>query len=223
MAATAVTASKSLKSELNIVLLSFNHQSIGCKIDGVRYSTTIEDNFWIEPRKFEEISAVDQKLVQVFIREDTYLSSPRSITIEIYNTSTVKNFNHVFVDSTWTEQLWAASINKQLTDVELVVEDKIFHSYRLLLSARSPVFATMFSDRMKESQKGQIRIDDVSPNTFWHFLQFIYNGTVKPEADLRKLLVLADQYQVETLKNVCLSAIEKETSAEIVTRAFFSC
>ena len=116
-----------------------------------------------------------------------------------------------------------ASINKQLTDVELVVEDKIFHSYRPLLSARSPVFATMFSDRMKEPQKGQIRIDDVSPNTFWHFLQFIYNGTVKPEANLRKLLVLADQYKVETLKNVCLSALEKEGSAEIITRAFLSC
>ena len=54
----------------------------------------------------------------------------------------VANFDR---DSTCGVQLWAASINKQQTDVEFLVEEEAFSAHRRLLSSRSPVFEAMFT------------------------------------------------------------------------------
>jgi speckle-type POZ protein len=47
------------------------------------------------------------------------------------------------------------------SDAKLVVGDKIIDVHKLVLSARSPVFAAMFASKMSEAKSGQVVIDDM--------------------------------------------------------------
>ena len=96
-------------------------------------------------------------------------------------------------------------MDKTLTDVELLVGNSSFSAHRALLSARSPVFAAMFRSRMKESRTGRVLISDVDPETFTHFLRFLYDGEMGSWDRFTKenLFVLADRYEVETLMDLC--------------------
>jgi len=55
--------------------------------------------------------------------------------------SAVRNYDLTLADSIWTEQLWAAAVDKVLTDVEFLIAGDSISVHRTLLSARSPVFA----------------------------------------------------------------------------------
>ncbi len=138
-----------------------------------------------------------------------------SVTLE----STVANFGHKFVDSTWQGELWASAVNKQFTDVEFLVGDESIAAHRSLLSARSPVFAAMFTSGMQECQTRQVHLDDVDSAVFSDFLKFLYTGMLEPTAKNKKeLLAVADKYQVETLKNLC--QLDTRFDISDVTEAF---
>jgi len=112
------------------------------------------------------------------------------------------------VDSTFGEQLWAAAVNKKMTDVEFLVGVEAFGAHRSLLSARSPVFASMFASGMKETKTGKVCIEDVDPTTFQQFLKFLYTGTFEPSSMDQDLFEVADKYQVETLMELCRPTTE---------------
>ena len=64
------------------------------------------------------------------------------------------------------------------------------------LSIRSPVFAAMFENDMKESKTGRVIIQDICPKVFKQLLQFIYSGLVyEPltENTAQSLYVAADK------------------------------
>ncbi len=47
------------------------------------------------------------------------------------------------------------------SDAKLVVGDSSLDVHKLVLSARSPVFAAMFSSKMSEAKSGEVVIDDM--------------------------------------------------------------
>ena len=130
-----------------------------------------------------------------------------SITFLVHLATTIPNYNHTFLDSTWKDQLWNAALSGDFTDVEIVVGGKSFATHRFILSARSPVFSAMFSSAnsgMLEAETGKVFITErVDPDDFACFLQFIYTGILPSAAKKTKLFPLADKYQVETLKDLC--------------------
>jgi len=152
-----------------------------------------------------------------------YRSNPFSclFTFHIQLRSTVSNYINKLMDSTWSQQLWAAAIERKMTDVEFLVGEETLGAHRSLLSARSPVFAAMFASRMKEATTGQVRIEDVDPTTFHNFLKFLYNGELEPSAVDEELFTVADKYQLETLMDLCRSATRK-VDMEDVFNSFFS-
>lgn len=107
--------------------------------------------------------------------------------------------------------------NKILTDVTLKVENKVFHSHKLILSTRSPVFRAMFEQDMLENQTGVVHLTDVDENVFAIFLKYIYTGYCDSEQlhdeTALKLLLTAEKYQVDCLKKHC-SAYLREVLTE---------
>ena len=76
------------------------------------------------------------------------------------------------------------------SDVTLVVGDTELKAHKLILSARSPVFAALFV----EMQESKVTITDVSADVLQEVLRYIYTGKVealKDNAD--KLLAAADK------------------------------
>lgn len=102
--------------------------------------------------------------------------------------------------------------------------DVIFHAHKLILAARSPVFAAMFSSRTLENTTNIIEINDLRPETIQSMLEYIYTGKVN---DIKRSTVelyrCADKYQLEDLRlqaeMALMNSISIETSAEILLLA----
>jgi len=210
------------------IFLGYPSKKTGLQIELVSHTTTINGIGKLALEKMQEKLTSDGKFLQLFTSKqmvDLGKSEslfPFTITCHVKAVSTVEKIGYRLVDSAWKDQLWASSVNKQLTDVELLVGGKTFSAHRSLLSVRSPVFSAMFNSGMKEAQTGQVCIQDADPNTFGYFLPFLYTGMLEPSADKKQLYPLADRYQVEALLNLCQPAVEPE-DVDGMTKAFFSC
>lgn len=147
-------------------------RTINYRIDQVTYSIggPPQEQFLLMSEK----KTADQKLLQVFTSTQN-TAFPISITICVKVSRNISGFKNKLVDSTWNKQIGGA-VRQLLTDVELLVGDTTFSAHRSILSARSPVFAAMFSSGMKESQTGSVRIEDVDPDVFKDFLNYLYKG-----------------------------------------------
>jgi len=204
------------------VFLSYYHEKLSYKVDEVTYSTGTDGDPWTRHPKLRESPTSNNKKLQVFAVDLTSTSIPSPITFHVKLSSTVANFGLTFADSTWTEQLWVAAVDKLLTDVEFLIAGESMYAHRFLLSARSSVFAAMFASGMEETRTGLVRIDDVDPDSFRHFLQFLYTGTLVPNGDKAKIFAAADKYQVETLMDLCRPSTQS-VDIEATTEAFLSC
>jgi len=213
------------KEEITLTFLSYRNKKINYRVEQVAYSTySIDQDKKSRAVKMKVNSTSDESLLQVFTDALTTLPElPLAITFYIKLTSTIPSFSHKLVDSEWKFQLLASAVNEQLTDVEFQVGDESFAAHRSLLSARSSVFAAMFDSGMKELQTGKVQIDDVDPDTFRCFLEFLYTGMLESSSIIsEKLFKVADKYGVETLMDLCRPATIQPVSMEDMTRAFFS-
>jgi len=211
--------------------LSYGHKSICfeilkvlCSIDGPDKNSSTHQRI-----SMTKMEPKDNKIsLQVFTSNlsatelNTPFQCPFVITFNAKLESTVANFTNVPVDVTWSEQLWSASTNRKLTNVELLVGEESFGSHRSLLSARSPVFAAMFASGMKEAETGRVRIEDVDPTTFQHFLKFLYTGMLETSAMNKELFTVADKYGVETLMELCRPATQPADTNDDILKSFIS-
>ncbi|EFX87873.1 hypothetical protein DAPPUDRAFT_234339 [Daphnia pulex] len=106
------------------------------------------------------------------------------------------------------EDSYSMKIGKQINcDVEFRFTrsfEKI-GAHQSILSARSPVFASMFHEDMKEFNASQLVID-VGRNIFYQLLHFIYCGRTSEqltENNAKRLLAVAAKYSIEDLKDEC--------------------
>jgi hypothetical protein len=99
-----------------------------------------------------------------------------------------------------------------------------FNAHKLILAARSPVFAAMFSSHTLESTSNVIEINDLRSETIQSMLEYIYTGKVN---DIKRSTVelyrCADKYQLEDLRSqaemALMNSISIDTSAEILLLA----
>ncbi|KAJ4765596.1 BTB/POZ and MATH domain-containing protein 2 [Rhynchospora pubera] len=89
-----------------------------------------------------------------------------------------------------------------------------FDAHRCVLAARSPVFMAQFFGPMKGKVNQSIEIKDMEPSIFKSMLHFIYSDSVPDLEEARgnkdasvalaqHLLVAADRYGLERLKQLC--------------------
>ncbi|XP_065208019.1 protein roadkill-like [Planococcus citri] len=94
--------------------------------------------------------------------------------------------------------------NQNFTDIKLLSNDgKVFEAHRMILSARSSVFAAMFTHQKKENAQNEVNIDDMNGEVVEDLLKYIY--TDKPEKLqllAKELFVAADKYDLKRLKTM---------------------
>jgi len=107
---------------------------------------------------------------------------------------------------------------KEFSDITFVCGRSEFKVHRHILAVRSPVFEAMFTHEMAEKRISRLKMEDCEPEAMRDFLYFIYSGKFDTMNNAAKLLDLADQYQVETLKEMCeihlMGTITNETAME---------
>ena len=84
-----------------------------------------------------------------------------------------------------------------------------------MFSIEEEEYGEIIDVTMIEDIADQVRIENVDPTTFRHFLKFLYTGTVESSAINRELFTVADKYQVETLMELCHSASQTVDVDEI--------
>ena len=199
---------------------------VGCSIDGPDQNSYSHQQIMMTRKALPKDSK--KSSLQVFtcllpIELTTPISCPFVITFHAKLWSNVPEDDiYKPLDSTWSGELWAAAVNRKMTDVEFLVGEEAFGAHRSLLSARSPVFAAMFASRMKEALTGRVRIENVDPTTFQRFLKFLYTGRVESSAMDEELFTVADKYGVATLMELCRPATQPVDTDDSLLQTFMS-
>jgi speckle-type POZ protein len=87
-------------------------------------------------------------------------------------------------------------------------------AHRVILAARSPVFAAMFQHDMTENKTNETEITDVTPAAFKALLRFIYTGHCEVENLEEQLLVAANKYDIQDLKQICAKEMRKKLTVD---------
>ena len=108
------------------------------------------------------------------------------------------------IDCQLNEDIGRLFDTENLSDVELNVDGQIFHAHKVILAARSTVFAAMFEHEMAEKIENAVTIVDIDSKVFREILRYIYTGKVKNLEEVAfDLLTAADKYDLRKLKILC--------------------
>lgn len=108
--------------------------------------------------------------------------------------------------STFVSDMRALLNNPQFFDVTFMVEGKAVYGWKGLLATRCEVFRAMFTGALREATESHVTITDVSYNTFYHIIEFIYTDSLSSDKmtldDALQLLAAANRYILERLKRI---------------------
>ena len=176
-----------------------------------------------QAKRMNKHEKLDPRIGVAFLAEEEKNLESKNIRLWVYLNEIVQEYLYRPMDQRCQREIWSAVQDKLYTDVELVVGDKTFHAHRVILATRSPVFAAMFSADMVESRTGRVFINDTKPDVFQCFLEFLYTGILPNGADQPELFLIADKYQVVTLKDLCKAAshaCDPEECAALIVESF---
>ena len=107
----------------------------------------------------------------------------------------------------------------ELSDIRLEIGDQVFYAHKLILSAASSVFNSMFNSGWKEGGKDVLKLEETDECTkhFDKFLNFIYTSSiVLVESYVWPIFLLADKYEVTSLYEECASIIRKSLKVYVI-------
>lgn len=109
-------------------------------------------------------------------------------------------------------------------DVTITVDGKEFHLHRLVLSAQSSFFRSMFTSNLKESYNRSIELKDVSANVFQLLIGYIYHGTIKLRVEeLQDTYEMADMYHLTSLFEECSRFLSRTVEVKNCLQVILSC
>ena len=107
--------------------------------------------------------------------------------------------------------------NIETADVNIICDGRSFPAHKLILSARSDVFAALFSHTgTREHESGEVKISDCTRETMESFLSYIYEGNFS-NATFEKaeaLIHIAKLYNVRSLVESCLQILEENINEQ---------
>src|SRR5690606_6949045 len=108
--------------------------------------------------------------------------------------------------STFISDMRALLNNPQFCDVTFIVENKPVYGWKGLLVTRCEVFRAMFTGTLREASESNVVITDVSYNTFFHIIEFIYTDSVTSDKmtldEALQLLAASNRYMLDRLKRI---------------------
>ncbi|XP_041371013.1 uncharacterized protein LOC121384618 [Gigantopelta aegis] len=98
------------------------------------------------------------------------------------------------------------------SDQDIMVSGRTFKTHKCILAARSPYFSAMFGGSWRESDNDCIKLEGISPTVFEQALLYLYGGVIdiNKACSLLELLLVADMYGIEGLKDVVGFHLRKE-------------
>ncbi|OXU26477.1 hypothetical protein TSAR_009240 [Trichomalopsis sarcophagae] len=107
-----------------------------------------------------------------------------------------------------SDELVSLLDDEKYSDVTITIEDNEIEAHKLILAARSPVFASLLMENdtgNNNENSSSIEITDVKPKVFRMLLRYIYTDKIDGvDSDVAKdLLVAAIKYDVEGLRETC--------------------
>lgn len=113
------------------------------------------------------------------------------------------------------KDLW---VTGHLSDFAIVAgeetQQKTFSVHKCVLGIQSEFFATMFENEMKETQTGEMTINDYSADAVEDFLRFFYIGAIPNDNNAVELFKLASLYDVVKLKSAAEKIIARSINDE---------
>lgn len=106
-----------------------------------------------------------------------------------------------------TSKILSLYEEKKLTDFKIICEDQEFCVHKMILVCHSDVFEAMFENQMKESRENTLIISDFEPKIVEEMIRYLYTEEISAdlsEDNLKQLLMIANKYNVESLKKSCL-------------------
>ncbi|XP_053679552.1 uncharacterized protein LOC128730526 [Anopheles nili] len=99
-----------------------------------------------------------------------------------------------------------------LVDCSFRLGDDIYHCHKLILSAASPVFETMFYGALAEKQT--VKIADIKSKVFERMLNYIYIGSIEFDCienieEMLELYYCAEKYMIDSLHEKCVNYFGK--------------
>lgn len=89
-------------------------------------------------------------------------------------------------------------------DFSIITKDGEFKTHRNILAAASPVFWKMLTHDMQENCSKSVKIVDASSRVIHEMLRFVYTSRVENLDEVaEELLIVADKYQIQGLKELC--------------------
>lgn len=115
-----------------------------------------------------------------------------------------------------SENMKAISISGRVNDVIVKVKDQEFPVHKSLLSAWSPVFASMFEKESGEASSNIIEITDCDPDTFRYCLEKLYSGRMDDIAtvDVCGIYKIASKYEMTQIKADCIERLLRDLSID---------
>ena len=108
----------------------------------------------------------------------------------------------------------ASLLDDKYSDFVFKVENVKIAAHRVILAARSPVFDAMFQHDMKEKRTNETEIEDATPAAFKALLRFIYTGHCEVGMLAEELLVAANKYDIQDLKEICAKELHKKLTVD---------
>lgn len=94
-----------------------------------------------------------------------------------------------------------------------------FRVHKIVLSARSPVFAAMLEPHTEEAQKGEVHYEDIDSDVMREMLYYVYSGdSPMLQAMALELLAIADRFQLIGLKEMADQVLRNGLSSDNVCR-----
>ncbi|PAV63030.1 hypothetical protein WR25_09071 isoform A [Diploscapter pachys] len=107
----------------------------------------------------------------------------------------------------------------KLADFTIIVKDRQFNTHKVVLAARSPVFAAMLEPHTEEAQKGRVTISDVDCDVMDEMLRFIYSGSCPRLSQFGlELLAAADRFHLPGLKAMADQALRNNLAVDSACR-----
>uniref|UniRef100_A0A915ABU8 Non-specific serine/threonine protein kinase n=1 Tax=Parascaris univalens TaxID=6257 RepID=A0A915ABU8_PARUN len=111
--------------------------------------------------------------------------------------------------------------NGALADCELECNGQVIPVNKFMLSTHSKVFSAMFShDDVQESKEKKVIMKDTDIDSVRMMLRYMYCGEVDLESSAEGVMVLAERYQMDELKQLCeeklCSLVDKNNIAEML-------
>jgi len=159
----------------------------------------------------EELLDMPSVLIQVVVEYE------KETITTLYLNATLSSSSSSFSGSSqsWSTDFENLFTSQTSSDISFIVTGQVIRAHKLILSARSPVFAAMFQLDMKEKGMDHIVIPEMAPDIFRALLRFIYTDQVQlTDSNVPQLLAAANQFLLPSLKSKCEEFIMEHLTTE---------